>query len=174
MFRVLPAVGAVLAVALAATPVKAQRVRIGVFDSRMVALAYYNSDAHRKFMQQLMSDLQAAKAANDTKRVAELEFQGPALQSLMHYQVFSNASIPNILATLTDVLPKVAAEAKVSAIVSKWDVAYRGSEVEYVDVTDALVRPFNPSDKVRQWIADGKTKEPMPLLEAVRTLRPER
>jgi hypothetical protein len=38
----------------------------------------------------------------------------------------------------------------------------------------ALVARFNPNEKVRKWIADGKTKDPIPLLEAVMTLRPER
>jgi hypothetical protein len=43
-----------------------------------------------------------------------------------------------------------------------------------VDVTDALVARFTPNDRVKQWIADGKSKAPIPLLEAVMTLRPER
>lgn len=152
----------------------AQKVRIGVFDSRMVALAYYNSDEHRKFTQDLMTQLKAAKAANDTAKIADLEFRGPALQNLMHYQVFSNASIPNVMEKLAPALPKIAADAQVSVIVSKWDVAFHRPDVEYVDVTDALVARFNPNEKLQKWIADGKTKAPIPLLEAVMTLRPER
>jgi hypothetical protein len=155
-------------------PSAAPTVRIGVFDSRMVALAYYNSDEHRRFMQDLMAQLKAAKAANDTAKIADLEFRGPALQSLMHYQVFSNASIPNVMDRLAPDLPKVAAEARVPVIVSKWDVAFHDPNVEYVDVTDALVARFNPSEQVQKWIADGKTKAPIPLLQAVMTLRPER
>jgi hypothetical protein len=155
-------------------PATAPKVRIGVFDSRFVALAYYNSDEHRRFMQDLMSQLQAAKAANDTAKITDLEFRGPALQNLMHYQVFSNASIPNVMQKLAPDLPRIAADAGVSVIVSKWDVAFQGANVEYVDVTDALVARFNPDDKVRKWIADGKTKDPIPLLDAVMTLRPER
>ena len=151
-----------------------QKVRIGVFDSRMVALAYYNGDEHRKLMQDLMAQLKAAKASSDTAKVAELEFRGPALQNLMHYQVFSNASIPNVMEKLAPELPRIASEARVSVIVSKWDVAYRQESVEYVDVTDALVARFTPNDRVKQWIADGKSKAPIPLLEAVMTLRPER
>lgn len=185
MPRVFPFVAAVSLVALthvaaaqstssSPQPIPTQKVRVGVFDSRLVALAYYNSDEHRRFMQQLMSQMQAAKTANDTSKIAELEFQGPALQNLMHYQVFSNASIPNVVANLREELPRIAEEAQVSLIVSKWDVAYRRSDVDYVDVTDALVRRFNPSEKVQRWLADSKTKEPIPLLEAVTTLRPNR
>jgi hypothetical protein len=152
----------------------AQRVRVGVYDSRMVALAYYNSDEHRRLTRDLMAQLKAAKAANDTAKIADLEFRGPALQNLMHYQVFSTASIPNVMEKLAPELPGIAAEARVSVIVSKWDVAFHGSGVEYVDVTDALAARFNPNERVRQWIAEGRTKQPLPLLEAVMTLRPER
>jgi hypothetical protein len=155
-------------------PAAGQKVRVGVFDSRMVALAYYNSDEHRRFTQDLMAQLKAAKAANDTAKIAELEFRGPALQSLMHYQVFSNASIPNVMEKLSPDLPKIAADARVSLIVSKWEIAYQDANLEYVDVTDALVARFNPNERVRKWIAEGRTKNPVPLLEAVMTLRPER
>jgi hypothetical protein len=151
-----------------------QKIRVGVFDSRMVALAYYNSGEHRRFTQDLMAQLKAAKAANDTAKIAELEFRGPALQNLMHYQVFSNASIPNVMEKLAPELPKIAADAHVSLIVSKWDVVFHDPNVEYVDVTDALVARFNPNERVRKWVAEGKTKDPIPLLEAVMTLRPER
>jgi hypothetical protein len=158
----------------AAAPAAGQKIRMGVFDSRMVALAYYNSDGHRRFMQDLMAQLKAAKAGNDAAKIAELEFRGPALQSLMHYQVFSNASIPNVMEKLTPELPKIAADARVSLIVSKWDVAFHDPNVEYVDVTDALVGRFTPNERVQKWIAEGGAKDPIPLLEAVMTLRPER
>jgi hypothetical protein len=158
----------------APAPSAAQKVRVGVFDSRMVALAYYNSDEQRTFMQDLMVRLKAAKAANDAAKIADLEFRGPAVQNLMHYQVFSNASIPNVMEKLAPELPKIAADARVSIIVSKWDVAFHDPNVEYVDVTDTLVARFNPSEKVQKWIDSGKTQQPMPLLEAVMTLRPER
>lgn len=168
--------GAVAAQATAPgpSPADAPKVRIGVFDSRMVALAYYNTDEHRTFVRDLSAQLQAARSANETAKVAELEFRGPALQNLMHYQVFSSASIPNVLEKLAPVLPKVAADARVSIIVSKWDVAFRDPSVEYVDVTDALVARFNPSDNVQKWVASGKAKDPIPLLEAVMTLRPDK
>ncbi len=63
---------------------------------------------------------------------------------------------------------------RVSVIVSKWDVAFHDPNVEYVDVTDALVARFNPNEKVQKWIESGKARDPIPLLEAVMTLRPER
>jgi hypothetical protein len=125
--------------------------RIGVYDSRLVALAYYNSDEHKQLLQQLKTDAVAASA----------------LQELQHYQVFSNASIPNVMEKLSGVLPAVAKDAGVSVIVSKWELAIRGDDVEYVDVTDALVKTLHPDAKVQKWIADMKTKDPVPLLQLV-------
>jgi hypothetical protein len=40
-----------------------------------------------------------------------------------------------------------------------------------VDVTDALVKAFNPEAKTQQWIEMGKNQKPVPLLEAVKTIR---
>ena len=144
---------AVLAVAMTGWGQGSAQTRIGTFDSRCVAVAYYNSP-----------DFQKEKP----------EYQGPAVQSLMHYQVFSNASIPNIVDKLGSVLPTVAADARVSMIVSKWDVAFKDASVEYVDVTDALVQALKPDAKVVQWAASLKPQPPMPLLHAVKTLRPDR
>lgn len=150
------------------------RTRIGVFDSRAVAVAYYTTPEFQKEMQQMMAELGAAKAAKNQAKVDELEFQGPAIQNLLHYQGFSTASIPNVLGKLAGVLPKVAAEAGVSMIVSKWEVAFKGADVDYVDVTDLLVRPFNPSAQTLNTIAQIKTQAPIPLLDAVKTLRADR
>ncbi len=152
----------------------AAKARIGVFDSRAVAIAYYTTPEFRNEMQQMMAGLSAAKAANNQAKVDELEFQGPAIQNLMHYQGFSTASIPNVLEKLTAALPKVAADAGVSMIVSKWEIAFKNGDADYVDVTDQLVRPFNPSAQTLNTIAQIKAQTPMPLLEAVKTLRPER
>ena len=71
-------------------------------------------------------------------------------------------------------LPKIAAEAGVSALVSKWEIAFKSTDVEYVDVTDRLVRLFNPTAKVEAMIAQAGTQAPIPLMEAVKTLRPDR
>lgn len=156
----------------APAPCGAPAVRVGVFDSRLVALAYYNTDGHRAFMQDLMAQLKAARAANDTAKIADLEFRGSALQNLAHYQGFSNASIPNVMEKLAPELPTIAAEWRVSIIASKWEIAFHDPGVEYVDVTDALVARFKPAAQVQKWIDSAKTRQPIPLLEAVTTLRP--
>jgi hypothetical protein len=72
------------------------------------------------------------------------------------------------------VLPQVAKDAGVSLIVSKWEVAWQAPDAEYVDVTERLVEAFHPNDRVRKMIVDLKATTPMPLVEAVTSLKPER
>lgn len=150
------------------------KTRIGVFDSRMVAIAYYNSEPQRAAIQQMQADLRDAKAAGDESKIQELQLQGPAMQNLMHYQVFSTASIPNVMEQLAPALPQVAERAGVALIVSKWEISYQRGDVERVDVTDELVRQFAPSEKVQKWIAEGATKPPVPLLQLVKTTHSNR
>lgn len=152
----------------------APAVRVGIFDSRAVAVAYYNSDRHRAEIRGMMEQLRAAKAANDTAAGQRLEQKGRALQNLAHYQAFSTASVPNVLEPLKDVLPQVAKDTGVSLIVSKWEIAWQDPHAEYVDITERLVDVFHPDARVRKSIDELKATTPMPLVEAVATLKPER
>jgi hypothetical protein len=65
--------------------------RIGVFDSRAVALAYYRSDEGMQASRDRYDAYAKAKASNDEARIKELEQEGPWMQVRMHQQVFSTA-----------------------------------------------------------------------------------
>jgi hypothetical protein len=158
--------GSLLATSTVETQAPA-RLRIGTFDSRAVALAYYRSPAATERMQGLRADLEKAKAANDEKRVKELEAQGPAWQMLMHLQVFSSGSIGNVTAVVANRLPAIAAAAGVSAIVSEFELAYAGTTVERVDVTSQVAALFNPDQAVKKMIESMKSQKPMGLAEAL-------
>jgi hypothetical protein len=67
--------------------------RIGTFDSRAVAIAFYRSAEFQEDTRGLMMELEEAKAAGDEERVKELEALFPALQHRMHQQGFSTASV---------------------------------------------------------------------------------
>ncbi|MBC8425830.1 hypothetical protein H8E07_17090, partial [bacterium] len=56
------------------------KLKVGVYDSRVVALVYGQSDETRQRFRQLHADHRAAEAAGDTAKVRELETQGPWLQ----------------------------------------------------------------------------------------------
>ena len=138
-------------------------VRIGVYDSRAVALAYYNSPSGQPKPQGLQSEYAEAKAAGDQKKLKELEAAAIAMQELLHEQAFSTGSISNVITVIKDKLPDIAKRAGVTLLVSRWDVAYRDPSIEYVDVTMPVVRLFSPGDKVLQWIAELKNQEPVPI-----------
>ena len=138
-------------------------VRIGTFDSRAVALAYYRSPEFNQQMRELHQAHQEAKQEGDAQRVAELEAYGPAQQQRMHKQGFGTWPVDEILEKIKDRIPDIAAQANVNVIVSKWDVVYQKDGLKMVDVTDLLVEPFNPSEETLQVISDVRRKPPVPL-----------
>jgi hypothetical protein len=140
---------------------EAARLRVGTFDSRAVAVAYVNSDAGRRYVRQISDEYQKAKAAHDEPKAKQLAEKGRATQDLFHQQGFGTASVANILAEIKDQLPGVARQAGVDVIVSKWDLAYQSEAAAFVDVTELLVQPFHPNEKVRRWIEQLRQKAPI-------------
>ena len=81
-----------------AGPADRDGMRVGTYDSRAVATAYYRSEAHARRQGQLRQEHDQATAEGDTARAAELEARGRALQEQAHRQVFGNAPVDEILA----------------------------------------------------------------------------
>jgi hypothetical protein len=167
-----PVVVGVLLAAVPAEPVRAAgtepaAVRIGTFDSRAVALAYYRSPSVMKELMGTHADLEKAKAAGDEAKAKDLEVRGPAMQMLMHQQVFSSGSIGNITAAMASRLPDVAKAAGVVAIVSSWELPHSAPTVEVVDVTAQVVALFAPDAQTMKIIESMKGQKPIPLVEAL-------
>jgi hypothetical protein len=142
-----------------------ERIRIGTFDSRAVAVAYGRSDAFNSQVADLMTEYEKAKTSGDEKRIKELEAEGPAKQELMEKQVFSTWPVNNILEQIEETIPEIANRADVDVIVCKWDIVYQGSGVEFVDVTDLMVSHFDPDDETLKIIEDLKEADPVPMDE---------
>lgn len=136
-------------------------VRVGTFDSRAVAMAYYRSEAFNREAKDLKAAHEKAKAAGDEKRVEELEQEGRAQQALMHKQGFGTWPVNNILAKITDELPGIATQAGVDIIISKWEIVYQRSGIEFIDVTDRIVRPFNPDARTLEIIHELQKLDPV-------------
>ncbi len=141
------------------------KVRVGTFDSRAVAIAYVGSEVFGQYMKGLRAEYEKAKAEGDEKRVKELEAEGPALQALLHKQGFSTWPVDNILEHIKGRIPEIAKQADVDAIVSKWDIVYQRPGVEFVDVTDLLVKPFDPNEKTLKTIKEIQQQDPVALEE---------
>jgi hypothetical protein len=99
--------------------------RVGVYDSRAIAVAFMGSEVYQatvgKQLTAMRAEHDAAKAAGNQKRVAELEAEGQARQVLLHKQGFSTAPVDDILTLIQDKMPEIAKAAGVGPIVSKWD-----------------------------------------------------
>lgn len=174
-FRMIFAVIAVALAGLAAhTTVEARQsqkktsgsnVRVGTFDSRAVAMAYFATDAFNRQLNDLRAEHEKAKAAEDEKRVKESFAELRALGELMHKQGFSTWRVDNILETIKEKIPEIARQGNVDVIICKWDIVYHGSGIELVDVTDLMVQPFNPDKETLKTIKDVQKHDPVPLDE---------
>ena len=142
---------------------KENALRIGVYDSRAIAVAHGNSTEFQKSLDAVRADYKKAKEAKDDKRVKEIDAQMKAQQRRLHEQGFSTGSVADIMARIKDSLPGVAKKAGVDVIVSKWEVNYQSPDVKVVDVTDDLVALFHVSEKGLEWVKGVKNHAPVPI-----------
>lgn len=144
-------------------PPASTSARIGTFDSRAVATAFYRSAEFQESARALWAELDEARSTGDEWRVRELETYGPAMQHRMHQQGFSTGSVIEIVDRIRDDLPEIAQETGVSAIVSKWEVAYAGPTADFVDVTPQIVALFGPSEQTASIVESYKRAAPLPM-----------
>jgi len=136
-------------------------LRVGVYDSRAVALAYGRCGEFQARIATLRADHSAAEAAGDSARVKELETEGPWLQERMHMQVFGNLPIDDILEGRDELIAEVARATGVDVIVPS--VAWSGEGVEIVDVTEAFATQFEVDEQTLEMVRQMKDVEPVQL-----------
>lgn len=142
-----------------------KNVVVGTFDSRIIAVAYYNTEAHMSYVEGLKTEHAEAEASGDEARVKELEAIGEASQELAEKQAFSTWPVDNILKTIEEKIPEIAQKAEVDIIVSKWNIVYQQSDIECIDVTDVMVKLINPDEQMLKMLEQMKNQPPIPLEE---------
>lgn len=145
---------------------RAATVRVGTYDSRAVAIAYVRSEASAAKLRELLHERAEAEKNGQAKRIKELNARGEALQLRRHLQGFSNAPIDDILDTIRNELPAIAAKRNVKIITRELD--YHDPAVERIDVTDDLVQLFKPDDQTRKMLDDLRKRKPEPIEEVAR------
>ena len=140
---------------------KKKLLRIGVYDSRGIAIAYANSEHWGKILKGKQAALEQAKKDGNTEKVKEIEAWGPAQQAQAHLKAFGTVPVHECFECVKDKVPGVAKSAGVDVIVSKWEFDYLASDAEVVDVTMELAKLFNPREKAYQWIEQLKDKDPI-------------
>lgn len=169
MNRITIAVVAALAACLALAEVSQtsansstpSKIRIGVYDTRAIAIAWAASGYNP--VKEKIADLRTARAAGDQRKVKELEAWGPAHQRLLHFQGFGRVPVADLLLPVRTEIARLAREKGLAAITMECD--HVATNVELVDITDALVELYKPSDRTRQTVRSMRNVKPLGLLE---------
>ena len=138
------------------------KVRVGIYDSRAVAMAHFGKFIKDGGLEKLYDDHDKAKAAGDTKKAEELAAKGQALQKQLHMRMFGTAPIDDILEEIKKDIPKVAQAAGVDIIVGKWDIVYQRPSAKVVDITKQLVEIFEPDEETLEKIKALLEHPPVP------------
>ena len=140
--------------------------RIGVYDSRSIAVAFAGSPRHEEQLAPAIAAMNEAKAAGDDAAIAKA---GQALregQDQMHRQGFGTAPVDEILSLYTVEIDALKAQYGLIALVSQWDDetlrAY--TDVEQFDMTNELIDVIGPNDRQRS--SAQSVREHKPLTEA--------
>jgi hypothetical protein len=140
-------------------------MKIGVYDSRGVAIAYARSPEFRESMVKLRADYDRARAEGDSALLKKLGQEGPWTQVRLHQRGFSTAGAGDLLGKVADALPGVAREAGVVLIVSKWEMPYQDASVEVVDVTLPIAKLFKADEQTLKILGELKDQQPIPFDE---------
>ena len=138
-------------------------LRIGVYDSRAIAVAYAASPYHDKAIAKLAEEKSAADLAGDGRRAQAIKARGAALQTKLHLQGFARAPVDDLLDPVRDRLPEVAARAGVQVILPAPD--WRDPAVQTVDLTDDLVSLYRPTPRTLRTVKELRAKKPVPVLD---------
>ena len=141
--------------------------RIGVYDSRAVAVAFTGSQVYEetrgKALRAMMAEHRKAEATGDKETMRELEAEGERQQQRAHRQGFGTAPVDDILKLIEDKLPAIRKEAKVSALFSRWDdeALARYPNAERIDVTLPLIDAFQPNERQRKSALEIRNHAPV-------------
>lgn len=144
---------------------KQPAIKIGTYDSRIIALAWSRTDYLKQHMMKFSMQMDSAQKAHDSARVKELTVGIMSYQHLLHLVVFSNGSAGFIMALVKDKLPELAKTTGVSVILSKWELNYSDPSFEVVDLTNQVVQLFQPKENIDKTAAEISNLQPGPIDE---------
>lgn len=145
----------------ASAQTQTNKLRVGVYDSRAIAVAWANSTEFADTMKPVEAEFRQAKAAKNDQRMKEIDEQMKSRQRRAHEQAFSTGSVAAIMDKVKDRLPDVARQADVQLIISKWELNHHAPGVELVEVTDKIVALFHVSERGLKWCQEIQQKAPL-------------
>jgi hypothetical protein len=146
---------------LSAELIAKDKIRVGVFDSRAVAIWYFRSDENKKVMQDLFAERTEAVKKGDSALVKKINEKGPLLQRIAHDKGFGRGSVAEILEKHSDVIKELGKKEKLSLILSKWEVNYSAGDVELVDITLKLLDILKAPEDVKKMMSEIDKHKPV-------------
>ncbi len=137
--------------------------RIGVYDSRIIAIWYFQGGdgEFTKIMKEFMASMKKAQDNKDTIEVKKLSEKAQISQRIAHDKGFGRGSVAEIVQNKQEEFRSLAKNENLIAIVSKWEVNYSTQDVELVDVTLKLLELFKANDNIKKMIDEMKSIEPI-------------
>jgi len=135
--------------------------RVGVFDSRAVALARFHCPDIENPAKELHREMKIAQENGDEETIAKLKRLGPLHQAHLHDLVFGSGSVNAYFEELQNSFTAIAEEENLDLIVSKWETAYLGEDVIQVDITEKLLEFYHPDEKVQHMLEGMKGVAPI-------------
>ena len=136
------------------------KVRVGTYDSRLIAIAYYNSKLF-KLPSEAFEKMKAAKEKNDTAEMSKINNEMTLRQRYMHEQGFGKATVCYLIEQIKDKVAEYVKKEKLDFIVSKWEMSFINPNFEVVDITLSLANLFEPSQDMSQMMGVLKSNEPI-------------
>jgi hypothetical protein len=146
---------------LIATITANAKEKIGVFDSRAVAIWNFNTDEFRKEMKDVSTKYEEAKKKKDTAEMKRFETRMPLMQRVLHDKGFGRGSVAEILEKNQAKLKTLAKSEKLIAIVSKWELLFTEDNYEVVDITVPLLKALGANDNTIKMYDEMKKQEPI-------------
>jgi len=144
---------------------KSTVLKIGTYDSRIIAFAWSRTDYLKQHMIKFNQQNDSATKVHDSARVKELSVGIMSYQHLLHQVVFSNGSTGFIMALIKDKIPGLAKSAGVSVIISKWELSYSDPSIEVVDLTSQVAQLFQPKENIDKMAEEISKQAPAPIEE---------
>ena len=141
-----------------------ENIRVGVYDSRAVAILYYQGSEFRTEIKSMHKQLKEAKEKKDSATIKMLEEKGSLMQKIAHDKGFGRGSVIEIIEkyeNFKEMAKLLAEKENLSLILSKWELNYSADNVLTVDITEQLLKALGASQKLLKMIDQMKDKPPI-------------
>lgn len=151
---------AILVLSSAGDSFSQSKIRIGTYDSRMVAVAFYNSK-YFNMREDAKKRMDVAREKNDTVEINNIMKEMPLRQRFMHEQAFGKGSVSWIMDAFKEKISGVAEKEKVGIVVSKFELLCYTKDTELIDITLKLCDIFESSVDLKQMYTEMQAVEPI-------------